>query len=244
MKIFIVTLIIASFNVLLMGQEFDIVPYLKRVENGEAGKVLTEINNLKLKNKASGSIIFLEGVLTDDGERAVEIYKKVANNFTQSKYADAALYRIFTYYYSTGRYDSSRVYLSRLKKGYKDSPYIKIAERDIPVKNEQYFIEKPAKLEKIAEAKGRYNRNEVIAEKKEYKFTIQAGAFTNEVNGKKLKSDFEKSGFNSEILEKNIGGTIFHVVMVGQFVTEDEAISFLQFLNSEFKLNGRIVKKE
>jgi hypothetical protein len=35
---------------------------------------------------------------------------------------------------------------------------------------------------------------------------------------------------------------VFHVVLVGKFVTEKEAKDFLQNINSEYSLDGRVVK--
>ena len=73
----------------------------------------------------------------------------------------------------------------------------------------------------------------------DYKYTIQAGAFSKLENAQSLKKDFQDSGFFSEIKEKVVGGTTFEVVYVGKFVSEEEAKNFLQVINSEFKLESR-----
>ena len=75
----------------------------------------------------------------------------------------------------------------------------------------------------------------------EYKFTIQAGAFSNNTNAKALKKRFEDAGFYSEIKEKIVGGSSFHVVFVGKFLNTDEAGNFLDIINLRFSLDGRIV---
>ena len=125
-------------------------------------------------------------------------------------------------------YDTAKKQLDKLKKNYPQSPYIKIAENKIPSENELSTKEqKPDEKKQI-----------------DYKYTIQAGAFSKIDNAKFLKKDFEDSGFFSEIKEKVVGGTTFEVVYVGRFASENEAKNFLQVINSEFKLDGRVVNIE
>ncbi len=219
-------LILSAKN--LFPQDVDIVPYLKQIENGEKSKVEEKLPDLKKDYPNSPSLMFLDGVLTENGQDAVAIYSKIVDYYPYSKYADAALYRIYSYYYALGLYDTAKKQLDKLKKNYPQSPYIKIAEKKIPSENETTSTEqKPDEKKQI-----------------DYKYTIQAGAFSKLENAQSLKKDFQDSGFFSEIKEKVVGGTTFEVVYVGKFVSEDEAKNFLQVINSEFKLDGRVVNIE
>jgi cell division septation protein DedD len=144
------------------------------------------------------------------------------------------LFRIYSYYYSLGLYSAADEHFKRLKNNYPNSPYVNIAAREIPDKDEAVIEERP-------------DINNEVTKKKETKtkpihnFTIQAGAFSNSSNAKGLIKDFRDSGFETELMEKNVGGTTFHVVLVGKFINEEEAKSFLQVINTEFKLDGRII---
>ena len=212
----------------LYSQDVDIVSYLKQIESGEKSEVEEKLPGLKKDYPNSPSVMFLEGVLTQNGQEAVTIYTKIVTYYPYSKYADAALYRIYSYYYALGLYDTAKNHLNRLKKDYPQSPYIKIAERNIPSENEFSSREqKPDEKKQL-----------------DYKYTIQAGAFGKLANAQSLKKDFQDSGFFSEIKEKVVGGTTFQVVYVGKFVNEEEAKNFLQVINSEFKLDGRVVNIE
>jgi cell division protein FtsN len=106
-------------------------------------------------------------------------------------------------------------WLSKLKKDYPSSPYIKIAEKNIPPLPTNQKIK--------------------------YRFTIQAGAFSNKDNANAMKKQFIDAGFSSEIKEKTVAGTIFQVVYVGKFATEEEAKNFLKQINSEYSLDGRVI---
>jgi len=214
------------------AQEVNIVSYLKQIEAGEKDKVAEKLSDLKDGHPNDPSVMFLEGILTENGQEAISIYQKILDKYPQSRYADAALYRIYSYYYALGLYQTSKTYIERLKKDYSKSPYIKIAENKFPSRDETAPEVKP-EPEKPAPEKETKNL--------EYKFTIQAGAFSNNTNAKALKKRFEDAGFYSEIKEKIVGGSSFHVVFVGKFLNTDEAGNFLDIINLRFSLDGRIV---
>jgi len=212
----------------LFSQDVDIVSYLKQIESGEKDDVEKKLPELKSKYPNSPSVMFLEGVLTENGQDAVAIYSKIVNSYPQSKYADASLYRIYSYYYALGLYDAAKNHLNRLKKEYPESPYIKISDKNIPSEDEITVV----------------NKKQKEIPKANYNYTIQAGAFSKLKNAQSLKKDLDDSGFKSEIKDKTVGGTVFHVVYVGEFLSEDEAKNFLQVINKEYKLDGRVVRIE
>ena len=221
------------FNILfpsiVFSQDIDIVPYLQQIEAGNRKEVEEELPSLISKNPESPSVMFLEGVLTKDGNKVLDIYSKILDKFPKSKYADAALYRIFSYYYAGGEYYNAKKCLEELKSNYPASPYIKIADRNIPDTDQLALTEEN-------------NANGMTEEDMpKYKYTIQAGAFTKSSNAASLKKSFEDNGFFCQIKNKIVARTTFNVVYVGRFENRDEAENFLNIINKEFKLEGRIV---
>ena len=214
----------------IYSQEVDIVPYLKAIENGNIGFARNALIELKDKNPDDPSVMFLDGVLKENGQEAVVIYQNIVDNYPKSKYADAALYRIFSYYYALGLYDTAREKLKQLENSYPSSPYINIAVQNISALNN--------KNEEKTEPDEEQNQ---VTPEEEFKFTIQAGAFTNLDNANNLKSEFDNAGIFCKLGEKTVGGTTFNVVYAGKFVKYEDAENFLQVLNSRFKLNGSIV---
>ncbi|WP_337871736.1 SPOR domain-containing protein [Ignavibacterium sp.] len=222
------------FSSVAFSQEIDIVPYLKQIEKGESKEVMEILLKLKKENPTSANLIFLEGVLTENGQEAVSIYQSFVEKYPDNSYADAALYRIYSYYYALGLYETASKVLGNLTDKYPDSPYIKMALSQEEAKQEEEKI--PPKV----------HQNEQTKEQNEfnYKFTIQAGAFVKIENARGLKSELESEGIFCEMKEKNVGGTTFHVVYVGKFQNRNEAEKFLQQINSRYNLNGRIIEKE
>ena len=216
----------------MFAQEVNIVPYLKQIDNGKKVEALKHLAELKDDYPDDPSVMFLEGVLTENGQDAVAIYTKIINEHPKSRYADASVFRIYSYYYALGLYNTAKSFLKRLKKDYPKSPYIKIAEQRIAnfSKPKVKKILTPAKKSQPEKSK----KNIV------YNYTIQAGAFTVSSNANHLKKRFEIAGFYSTIKNKNVAGTIFHIVYVGKFETEENAGKALNVINKKFNLKARV----
>ena len=224
------TLAVLFFAIVIYAQSPDITGALIDIENGKIENAESKLAKLKTDYPLHPDVIFLDAVLTGEGNKALEKYKKVYENYPQGKFADAALYRMFSYYYSVGSYKRAEKYLTELKNKYPKSPYIKAADRTIPSVDEITINEFEQPVE---EKQG--------LQIKEY-YTIQAGAFTNYENAKKLHKKFISAGYVSEITSKEIGGSFLNIVTVGKYSSRQEAEKFLKILKRDFSLEGRIKK--
>ena len=227
---FLIFQILIHFSGEIYSQEVNIVPYLKDIENGNVVQAKEALSDLKLKNPEDPSVMFLDGVLKENGQEAIVIYQNVVENYPKSKYADASLYRIFSYYYALGLYDTAREKLKQLKSNYPDSPYIQVADQNLSLLGKTDVKKTESKIE----------GSKTVSEEN-FKWTIQAGAFTNLENASNLVSEFEENGIYSEMANKVVGGTTFHVVYAGKFVKLEDAESFLNVVNSKYKVNGTVV---
>lgn len=216
-------LLLISIN--MAAQGIDISDYLKKIESGKIDEVKEVLPDLKSKHPDDPSILFLDGILTENGKTSVSLFSTVVNVYPESRYADAAVYRLYSYYYAQSMFPEATSWLNKLKKDYPSSPYIKIAEKNIP----------PVDQKNISQT------GKTSDKKIKYKYTIQAGAFSNKDNAISLQKQFLDAGYSSEIKEKTVAGTLFQVVYVGKFTSEEEAKYFLQKINTEYSLDGRVI---
>jgi tetratricopeptide (TPR) repeat protein len=229
-KLFLLILLCSSR---FFAQSADITPALQKIESGNNKGAEVILKELKTANPADPSVIYLDGLLTKDGGDALAKYSIVADKYPSSGYADAALYKIYSYYYALGSYNKASVYMERLKRDYPASPCIKSASEPFPDSEETSSV-KPADVKTTTAA-------EAIKKEVKYNFTIQAGAFLNPDNAKKLAERLKKENRPVEISAKEIGGSVLNVVSVGQYVTEEDARRDLSALEKGFNIKGRIV---
>jgi hypothetical protein len=217
-------LIILLFGHCSFAQEYDITPLLNKILAGDVNSVREETAGLKSQYPDDPSILYLDALLIENGEDASQQFSQIAQNYPKSKYADACLFRVYSYNYALGSYKKAQDYLFKLKQDYPNSQYIKIID------NKMDFEETD-------------NTNvEVNNNTSQILYTLQAGAFTNLENAKELKSDLEKDGYKVEIKEKSVGGTAFQVVYVGKYSDEKSAQQDMNKINNDFKLNSRVVQ--
>jgi len=208
------------------SQEYNIIPLLKKVEEGKSGEVKEELQPLIKRNPGDPSLLFLSALLTEDGAKANEKYLKIVKTFPKSKYADAALFRIYSYYTATGDENEAAIYHKKLKTDYPNSNYL-------------------SSVEKVSAENSEANESKVVTNSipGNFKFTIQVGAFSSVKNAEVLKAELEDSGYKIELVEKNVAGTIFNVLYLGKFEDKKSAEKILEKVNIDFQLNGRIVSK-
>ena len=215
------------------AQEKNITAVLKMVESGNLEEAREQLAQLLTDSPNDPSVKFLDAVLTEDGQRACSIYEDIYTNHPESNYADAALYRLFSFYFAKGLYNKADSFKKSLMRDYAGSPYIRAVNRDIPDSDETDAIDEPIKSSTAKPVSQVKNSNSV--------YTIQAGAFLNINNAKNLSAQFTEDGYVSEVTVKDIGGSIFNIVTVGKFATQPEADDFLNLLKSRYKIIGRII---
>lgn len=229
LRILIITIFL--FSNVIQSQDFDIIPQLMKIERGAQDSVKIELEKMKIRYPNDPNIIFLDAILTENAEEASLKFIKIVEEFPVSKYADAAAYRLFNYHAIEGNDELYKKYFNKLKNEYSESPYLRIAQNQFDI----LVSSKDAERE---------NFKSNIKKTVNYSYTIQAGAFAKKENALSLKSQFEKAGIFSEIKDKNVAGTIFNVVFAGKFENREDAENFLMIINSQFKIQGRVVEIE
>jgi cell division septation protein DedD len=232
----------------------DIERYLARVEKGEAEAVRSEISSLLSKYPNSPDVLYLQGVLTTDGAEAVRIYQSIVDNFPKSERADDALYKVYQFYYAIGLYRTAEIKLNQLKTDYPQSKYVaSVVQSDtksLPEEKEnpdlprstpvgqnppvQPSAEKPTLTESehsqpAAEERGQY--------------TLQVGAFSQQVNAEKQKLFFEDLGYSVEVINKVRDSRALFVVLVGDYRTPDEAKTKGEEFKKKYNINSMTVTR-
>jgi cell division septation protein DedD len=216
----------------LQAQEVSIVDQLKSIESGNIDEARSALRELKTDHPDDPSVIFLDAVLSAEGLSAMAKYNSIVDDYPNSAYADAAVYRIFSYYYSIGSYSKAESYLEKLKSDYPSSPYIKAADRSIP--DETVGENEPVTVVPVQAT--------IVPDADEFKYTVQAGAFLNIANAQNLSNKFKDDGYYSNIISKEAGGSILNIVLIGKFKSKEDAQSLVKKLEDDFSLKSRIIE--
>ena len=221
----IILFMVLSFN-LIIAQKINIVPSLKKIEHGKIAEAKNDLIKFKKINANNPEVIFLDAVLTEDGAKAQKLYNLISTTFPSSKFADASLFRSFSYYYALGLYKKASEVKTLLTSKYPNSPYLKNTDRIFPLTDEVVLV------------------NSSPYQPKNYtgiNYTVQAGAFGSLQNAEKLKNKLLQSGYHANIKPKVVDGKTLHIVTVGSFSERSQATTFLDILKNKYNFSGRVV---
>ncbi len=212
-----ILLLVLFFITEAYSQIIDVDAILKEIEKGNTSQAESMLADYKIKNPLAFEVLFLEALLTQNADDAIKKYLQLYEKYPNNKYSDLILYRIYSYYYAIGLYKNAEKYFKELKEKCPHSSYI---------------------------SKNSINNAKPDERFNSHRFTIQAGAFLNPDNAKKLNEILKKEGYDSEIINKEIGGSVLSIVNCGKFLTKDEADRVLFELENKFNIKGRIVELE
>ena len=72
-------------------------------------------------------MLFMKGLLDTDGEKAMQIFVKLYNNFPTNEYADDSVMKVSEYYYTSGLYIKSAEWLKKMPLFFSRSEHIERA---------------------------------------------------------------------------------------------------------------------
>jgi cell division septation protein DedD len=231
----------------------DIERYLARVEKGEADVVRSELPSLLSKYPNNPDVLYLQGVLTTDGTEAVRIYQSIVDNFPKSERADDALYKVYQFYYAIGLYRTAEIKLNQLKANYPGSKYVAgIAQSDMstlpeekensspPSPTQENVVQNPPEVQQIEKPTPPESKP-AVEERGQY--TLQVGAFSQQVNAEKQKLFFEDLGYSVEVINKVRGSRSLFVVLVGDYDTPDAAKAKSEEFRKKYNINSMMVTR-
>lgn len=232
----------------------DINQYLSRIEKGRAEEVRAELPSLLSRYPNNPGVIYVQGVLTTDGTEAVRIYQSIVDNFPQSEWADDALYKVYQFYYSIGLYRTAEIKLNLLKTDYPQSKYLASAAqtdtKSLPEESEPVVATKPDTAVAPGETKpSDAEKGNVDApvratpELSHGQYTLQVGAYSQQVNAEKQKLFFEDLGYPVEVINNVRNNRSLFVVLVGDYRTADEARAKAEEFRKKYDMKSMVITR-
>ena len=102
----------------------SVAHYIDLAYRGRVEEVRQALPALKEQHPNDGAVLFLEGLVTLDGDAAVEIFNKVVQLYPNNPYADDALLKIGEFLYSRGLYIQAAQQLKRIALHYPRSDLV------------------------------------------------------------------------------------------------------------------------
>ncbi|MBI5726237.1 MAG: SPOR domain-containing protein [Ignavibacteriales bacterium] len=227
---------------------------LTLAESGKADSVKSILQGLLRSYPDNAEYLFVDAVITEDGNAAFTKFGSIVKNYPASKYADAAQYRIYQYYFALGAYKKADSTQAVLKKNYPKSPYVPYANGTVEMaEKKELTVDTPAEIgpsgkfgskpEGKPMGKNKVKQIAVKPEPAKAAWLVQAGAFIQKGNAEALKKQLSQTGLTFRIKEKQAAGATLFVVSSAAN-SEENARAIAVKLDTEFKIKARVIRNE
>ncbi len=234
--------------------ESEVRKRLDFIYSGQAERVRIELPSLEKQYPNDAGAGYLSAILTTDGAAAVKKFQAIVDQFPQSVWADAALYKVYQYYYSVGLYKTADQKFEQLRQQYPNSLYVVGAVKDqkpaavpqapaVEIKPPDTAAQKQAEQPASIEPVQKTTPDSTAAVAAARTFAVQAGAYSSKRKAQKQVDFFSTINRNAIITAKLTGGKTLYVVSVEEFSSEQDARDFITELKLKYNIESIIVAR-
>lgn len=252
--LFLISITLVCFSSLVAQmKEEDVRTRLEKVYSGKIDEVRNELPSLEREYPNDAGVKYIDAFTTRDGAFAAQKYQQVVDQFPQSVWADAALYRVYQYYYSVGLYKTAETKMAQLQQQYPNSIYVK---RDIASSSAPAVVtpqaQQPQQQEEQAQPQQEISQPEVKPENTstpiqtavETPFVVQVGVYSTETSATQQAQKFSTAvGRQAIVFEKSSAGKQVFAVAFDGFENEQAARAYVTELKSRYNIDAFFVKR-
>jgi tetratricopeptide (TPR) repeat protein len=248
--------------------EAEVRKRLDFIYSGQAERVRIELPSLEKQYSNDAGVKYLDAILTTDGAAAVKKFQAIVDQLPQSEWADAALYKVYQYYYSVGLYKTADQKFEQLKQQYPNSLYVAGAVKDqkpvtvqqtpaaeikqpdtarqtptAEIKQPDTAGQKPAEQPAGIEPANQATPDSTAAVTAARTFAVQTGAYATKRKAQKQVDFFSTINKNALITTKVSGDKTLYVVSIEGFSNEQDARDFITELKLRYAIESIIVAR-
>jgi len=221
--------------------EPDVRALVDLIERGQGAEVKRDLPTLLARSPNNPGILYVQGLLTEEGAEAVRIYQSIVDNFPRSEWADDALYRVYQFYYSLGLYRTAELKLNQLKRDYPSSKYL-AASTGTDTKGLPEEPQPPAPVQQTEQTRDTLTPGPVVMPAGGG-FALQVGAYTAQTNAERQRKFFEDLGYPVEVMSKIKDARSLYIVLVGSYATYEEAKSRSAEIKQRYSIDSFVISR-
>lgn len=234
-KIAFSVLVIALLLPLSAMSQSKVNSYLKMIAKGKVEEVKTKMPELIANYPDEPGVKLLQAVLTEDGSRAVNVYKSIVKDFPNSEFADDAQWRIVQFYAIIGDTNAAIAELEVFRKRYPNSEFLAPASDVVrsAIGMAKYDYKKahtakaetktPTKIEPAKASAAKPSADVKAAAKGHDTWGLQVGIYSTKAAAESEMKRFTGMKLKTEVKEKSVEGKKKFAVIIGNYSSIESA---------------------
>tara|TARA_Y100001970_G_scaffold232159_1_gene288828 strand:+ start:545 stop:1333 length:789 start_codon:yes stop_codon:yes gene_type:complete len=253
-----ITVLYITFITFPFSQNIDL--YLSLIDEGKTEGVKETLPELISKYPNNPGVLYIEAILTQDGNASVDIYKQILEKYSGTKYAPYAAMKIGEYFYARGLYTQASKLLKNIPIKYPRfsdvqratnlmiNSFNAIGEADsaryygLIIKS--MFPRVDIGIDNLNEKNKRLSQVFDFNKKIQTdlgSYVIQMGAFSSPKNANRLRMQVSQLGYDVSISEVESKGKTFHAVRVNRFKSKTKAEKVGKDIKEKLGVNFRVL---
>jgi hypothetical protein len=242
-KIFIFILLCYHAPLLQAQTLNEVTDLIRQGRMHQAKSVLLQLENKRKIKSPSDTLLFLHGLLAEDGTTASTYYQQLIQTFPQSTFSDNALFRMAQFKYAKGLYRTAKKQFSTLSVLYPESSLLQQAKywiglcfqaignedsaaifyQDIAHSGTDDAISELASKGITELSRTKEAKRTASQEQASRKYFVQVGAFSEQIRAIHYKTFYEREGFQVALRSKTRNGQDLYLVWVGSGSSRTDA---------------------
>ncbi|MEE9465032.1 MAG: SPOR domain-containing protein [Candidatus Neomarinimicrobiota bacterium] len=242
--------------------------YIDLAYQGKVEEVRAALPGLKKQQPNDGAILFLEGLVTIDGDKAVEMFNKVVQLYPSNPYADDALLKIGEFLYSRGLYIQAAQQLKRIPVHYPRSELVHSSirlflnallvsgDRDTALFYADVFARKYPKIKfdlqagKVVVVPEARNPNPpagrvtMATPEDVSRYQLQVGAYSSQENASRQRDLLQSLNYRVAMRRITTDNRVLYAVIVSGFISPEEARRVGEELKRDYGLDYLVQRTE
>lgn len=222
----------------------DIGLALECVENGQLARAEKILKSLKASKPDDPDVIYLGARLSENAETACSAYRLLYKNHPESKYAAEAIFRICTFYLSTGEYEKADQSIVMLRRKYPDFELSRNMIGKRPAENEEPG--KPKKPVQAQEKPRQFTKEQISGRKngRGIQFRLRVGSYQSAAAANSMAGKIRSLGYTARITQETVRGKKLNTLFAGNFGRTSEAEALRMTLKKQYGIQARLVPQD
>lgn len=249
-RIISAALILLPFSI--FGQDIDEAIKFFNMYKFDQARIIFEDIVRKNDHPRIAEAYYYLGRLSINPDSALAYYRRVINDYPQSRYTGEAYLEIAKMNFAREDYQNAIVILNELLRNHPDIPfkdqaqfwlgvsYIGVGQKDVGYATLRSLIAANPKSDWAVRAASILPGSPTPEPARDF-YTIQVGSYRNEVNAQKRAAELKAGGYEARIVEAQVLGNTYFRVWVGQYPTAEEAKAQAAKLEA-LGIKGNVIK--
>ena len=235
------------------------------IREGRTREARTILRQMSVGREKTEGLLFLQGLLTTDGDSAAALYQSILETYPDGTYIDDALFRLGQLKYAQGFYKTAQGLFRRLVYEHAQSPllqqstyWIGLCYRAMGQTDSASVCFRQA-IDNFGEStfsdavrQELHAPNQDVVEEtpdrsqqvSDTRFAIQVFAFTSQNRAMTRKAFFESKGYQVVLRTKTVNNQLYYLVWLGWFDTKETARQFGEQVKIRYGLTSYQVVSE